>query len=76
MRESAVAQQHHGLVGLLRVDVLGAEQRDAPWYATRNSRSRAGARRHGDGSRSRHQFITQSDFEKKRWPPMSMRLPL
>jgi len=23
-----------------------------------------------------HQSITQSDFEKKRWPPMSMRLPL
>ena len=23
----------------------------------------------------RHQSITQSDLEKKRWPPMSMRLP-
>ena len=23
-----------------------------------------------------HQFMTRSDFEKKRWPPMSIRLPL
>src|SRR6185503_1660900 len=28
------------------------------------------------GSMRVHQFITQSDLEKKRWPPMSMRLPL
>jgi hypothetical protein len=28
------------------------------------------------GRISRHQSITQSDLEKKRWPPMSMRQPL
>jgi hypothetical protein len=28
------------------------------------------------GSMRVHQSITQSDLEKKRWPPMSMRLPL
>src|SRR5690348_1685929 len=28
------------------------------------------------GISSVHQFITRSDFEKNRWPPMSMRLPL
>src|SRR6266536_3402292 len=28
------------------------------------------------GNCSSHQFITRSLLEKKRWPPMSMRLPL
>ena len=28
------------------------------------------------GNCSSHQFITRSLLEKKRWPPISMRLPL
>ena len=51
-------------------------RREAPWYVTRKSLSPTAPGGIATGSISRHQSITQSDFEKKRWPPMSMRLPL
>ena len=48
-----------------------------PWYAsTRSLSPESWEALAASGSMRVHQSITQSDLEKNRWPPMSMRLPL
>ncbi len=69
---AAGAQQHH-FIALRRVRAAGHAD-----LAGASLVSDLLVRRRGllKGIIARHHSITRSDFEKKRWPPMSMRLPL